>query len=85
MKCYKKEWKKKASKLIRNEIAKRNITLKEVYDNLVKNGEKTTYQNFTMKLNKGTFPTYLLLKIADFLKIKELELNTDKDKKNEDA
>ena len=73
-KDYKEEWKKRASKLIRGEIEKRNVKLTEVYEQLVKDGEETTYENFTIKLNRGTFPAYLLLKIMDILGMKRLDL-----------
>ncbi len=73
-KDYKEEWKKKASKLIRSELEKRDVALKDIYEQLVKDGEQTTYENFTIKLNRGTFPAYLLFKIMDILDIKQLDL-----------
>ena len=76
-KDYKDEWKKKASRLIRSELEKRDILLKDIYEQLVKDGEQTTYENFTIKLNRGTFPAYLLFKIMDILGIKQLDLTQD--------
>lgn len=73
-KDYKEEWKKKASRLIRSEIEKRNVKLTEIYNKLVEDGEETTYENFTIKLNRGTFPAYLLFKIMNILGIKRLDL-----------
>jgi len=73
-KDYKEEWKKKASKLIRDELKKRNVQMTDIYEQLVKDGEETTYENFTIKLNKGAFPAYLLLKIMHILGMKRLDL-----------
>jgi len=47
-KDYKEEWKKKASKLIRDELKKRNVQMTDIYEQLVKDGEETTYENFTI-------------------------------------
>lgn len=70
------DWQAQAKGLIRAELARRNMSYKELAERLAEIGVKESERNLSNKVNRGTFTVVFLLQVMAALGVKNLQLDS---------
>jgi hypothetical protein len=70
------DWQAQAKGLIRAELARRQLSYKDLADKLAALGVKETERNLSNKINRGSFTAVFFLQVMEAIGVKNLPLNT---------
>jgi len=71
------EWQHRVSGLLRAEVARRNLSYRELVERLAAIGVKESESNIANKLNRGTFTAAFLVQCLDAMGCRTLRLSED--------
>jgi len=71
------EWQNRARGLLRAELARRDVSHKELVERLAAIGVKESESNISNKLSRGTFTAIFLIQCLDAIGCRTLHLHRD--------
>jgi hypothetical protein len=72
-----KEWQDRVKSILKAELARRNVTYKDLAERLQKIGVKDTERNISNKISRGTFTAAFFVQCLDAIGCHTLHLNGD--------
>jgi hypothetical protein len=72
-----KEWQERVKAILKAELARRNVSYKELADRLQAIGVKDTERNISNKISRGTFTAAFFVQCLDAIGCHTLHLNGD--------
>jgi len=72
-----KDWNKEAKRILKAQLARRDITYDELSAKLKANGIDISAKNLATKINRGRFSFAFALQVMDALSIRKVELIAD--------
>jgi hypothetical protein len=72
-----KEWQERVKAILKAELARRNISYKDLADRLQRIGVKDTERNISNKISRGTFTAAFFVQCLDAIGCHTLHLNGD--------
>jgi hypothetical protein len=72
-----KEWQERVKNVLKAELARRNVSYKELADRLKAIGVKDTERNISNKISRGTFTAAFFVQCLDAIGCHTLHLNGD--------
>jgi hypothetical protein len=70
------DWQAQAKGLIRAELARRNLSYKELAERLAQIGVTESERNLSNKINRGSFSVAFLLQVMSALGVKNLQIDS---------
>jgi hypothetical protein len=70
-----KEWQERVKAILKAELARRNVSYKELADRLQAIGVKDTERNISNKISRGTFTAAFFIQCLDAIGCHTLHLN----------
>jgi hypothetical protein len=70
------DWQAQAKGLIRAELARRQLSYKDLADKLATIGVKETERNLSNKINRGSFTAVFFLQVMEAVGVKNLQLDS---------
>jgi hypothetical protein len=70
------DWQTQAKGLIRAELARRQLSYKDLADKLAAIGVKETERNLSNKINRGSFTAVFFLQVMEAIGVRNLPLET---------
>ena len=70
-----KEWQERVKAILKSELARRNVSYKELADRLQAIGVKDTERNISNKISRGTFTAAFFIQCLDAIGCHTLHLN----------
>jgi hypothetical protein len=70
------DWQAQAKGLIRAELARRQLSYRDLADKLAAIGVKETERNLSNKINRGSFTAVFFLQVMDAIGVKNLQLDS---------
>ncbi len=72
-----KKWQKKATNILKAELARRGTTYDQLKEKLAKIGVKRTANSINVKINRGSFSFVFFLQVMNALEAKVLRLEDE--------
>jgi hypothetical protein len=72
-----KEWQNRTRGLLRAELARRNVSIRELVERLIAIGVKESEKNVSNKLVRGTFNAVFMIQCLDAIGCRVLRLKED--------